>query len=65
MDLGLTVLVVFAWGSITLITLGLARVLAIRKNSNRKNMISFSDDDSTSASSRLRLPIFMMLGLNR
>jgi hypothetical protein len=58
-----TAVVVFALGNVILITLGLAKVEAIRKNNIKKNMMSFIAEDSTSASSRRLLPIFMHLGL--
>jgi hypothetical protein len=51
--------VVLALGNMILITLGFASVLAIKKKSKRKNMMSFNDDDSTSASSLCLLRKFM------
>jgi hypothetical protein len=56
--------VVEALGNMILMTLGLAKVLAIKKNNIKKNMISFIDEASTSASSRLRLPTLMISRIN-
>jgi hypothetical protein len=40
---------VFDFGSVILITLGLAKVEIIRKNSSKKNIISLKDEVATSA----------------
>jgi hypothetical protein len=39
----------FAFGKVILITLGLAKVDIIRKNNNKKNIISLNDEVATSA----------------
>ena len=39
----------FAFGNVIFITLGFAKVEIIKKNNNKKNIISLNDDVATSA----------------
>src|SRR5690349_291143 len=51
------------FGNKTLITLGFATVETIRKNNNKKNIMSFNDDVATSASNLLLFLSFILQGL--